>query len=66
MIGGWVLQAGQSQRNGQKQQDSVDVHMLLDFLRKMHSNKEAEATHLKNHLDILDKDIQQVRCHCRG
>ena len=34
--------------------------MLLDFLRMMHSNKEAEASHIKSHLDMIDRDIQQV------
>lgn len=38
----------------------VNVHVLLDFLRLMHSNKEAEASHIKQHLNIIDQDIQQV------
>ena len=40
--------------------EEVDVHVLLDFLRMMHSNKEAEASHIKGHLDMIDRDIQQV------
>ena len=36
------------------------MHVLLDFLHMMHSNKEAEASHIKSHLDMIDRDIQQV------
>lgn len=40
--------------------DTVDVKVLLEFLKTMHNTKEAEAQHIKSHIEMLDKDIRQV------
>lgn len=52
------------ERSGQGSKDTVDVKVLLDFLRAMHGNKEAEASHVKNHISMLDRDIRQVKFKC--
>ena len=45
---------------GQGSGDTVDVKVLLEFLKTMHNTKEAEAQHIKSHIEMLDKDIRQV------
>jgi len=38
----------------------VDVQVLLDFLKTMHTSKQTEAAYIKNHIELIDRDIQQV------
>ena len=54
-----LLAFAQGQHN-HAAKDTVDVKVLLEFLRTMHNTKEVEALHVKNHIEMLDRDIRQV------
>ncbi len=55
-----MLSVQEKAGKGRGSSDSVDVQVLLDFLKTMHTSKQTEAAYIKNHIELIDRDIQQV------